>query len=209
MSEPRPQARRHYPCTITLGNTTAVTLRLMTSADADRIIRFARTLPEGDLLFLSRDITDPDVVGQWVQDLAAGRVVTVIAEVDGEVAGYAGLRYNRTAWQRHVGELRVQVGPRYRARGLGRALTEEIFAIARSLGLRKILAQMTSDQRAAVTIFERLGFQPEARLRDCVMDRSGRTHDLIIMTYDAVAPAPPPSWAARLRRTGVGWRPSR
>ena len=200
------QIRRAYPHTITLANQTAVTLRLMTTTDADRLLRFARMLPEQDLLFLSADITDPDVVAQWVANVAAGRSVTVLAEAAGEVVGYASLRLNRTTWQRHVGEIRVQVGPRYRGHGLGRALAGEVFAVARALGLRKILAQMTPDQTAAVATFEHLGFQREARLHNLLMDRSGRTRVLIIMTYDAVSPAPPHDWTARLRRAGVRWR---
>ena len=207
MNEPRRrQVQRTYPHTITLANQAAVTMRLMTATDADRLLRFARTLPEQDLLFLPADITDPAVVAQWVANIAAGRSVTVLSEAAGEVVGYASLHHNRTTWQRHVGELRVQVGPRYRGQGLGRALAGEVFALARALGLRKILAQMTPDQKAAVATFEHLGFQREARLHDLILDRRGRTHDLLIMTYDAVAPAPPHEWTARLRRAGVPWR---
>ena len=204
----RRQVQRTYPHTITLANQAAVTMRLMTAADADRLLRFARTLPEQDLLFLSTDITDPAVVAQWVANVVAGHSITVLAEAAAEVVGYASLRRNRTAWQRHVGELRVQVGPRYRGQGLGRALAGEVFAVARALGLRKILAQMTPDQKAAIATFEHLGFQREARLHDLILDRRGRTRDLLIMTYDAVAPDPPHDWTARLRRAGVHWRPA-
>ena len=207
MSEPhRRQIQRAYPQTITLANQAAVTVRLMTATDADRLLRFARTLPEEDLLFLPADITDPEVVAQWVADIVARRSVTVLAEAAEEVVGYASLHRSRTTWQRHVGELRVQVGPRYRGQGLGRALAGEMFAVARALGLRKILAQMTPDQKAAVATFEHLGFQREARLHELILDRRGRTRDLLIMTYDAVAPAPPHDWTARLRRAGVPWR---
>ena len=57
-------------------------------------------------------------------------------------------------------------------------------AIARALGLRKLMAQMTSDQKGAIATFERLGFQMEALLQDFVIDRSDRTRDLIVMAYD-------------------------
>jgi len=184
MNEAKPQVQRDYPRTITLDSNTAVSLRLMTDADADRIVTFARNLPADDLLFLRMDITNPDVVAQWVQNLAAGRTVTVIAEANGAMAGYASLHHPEVTWQRHLGEIRIQVGQHYRSQGLGRILAAEIFAIARDLGLRKLMAQMTSDQKGAIATFKRLGFQMEALLQDFVIDRSERTRDLIVMAYD-------------------------
>jgi RimJ/RimL family protein N-acetyltransferase len=184
MSKATTKVKREYPRNVTLDNNTSVSLRMMTAGDADRIVAFARALPEEDLLFLRRDITDPKIVAQWTQDLGTGRTVTVIAEAGGDMAGYASLHHNQVTWQRHLGEIRIQVGPRYRSQGLGRALAGEIFAIGRDLGLRKIVAQMTADQKGAIATFERLGFQPEALLQDFVIDRAGRTRDRVVMSYD-------------------------
>jgi L-amino acid N-acyltransferase YncA len=181
---PTPQRKREYPRSITLDNGTPISLRLMTPADADRIMAFARALPEEDLLFLRSDITDPKIVAQWVQNMAADRTVTVIAEASGELAGYASLHYNQVTWQRHLGEIRIQVGPPYRSHGLGRLMAGEIFGVARDLGLRKVVAQMTTEQKGAIATFERLGFHPEALLQDFVIDRAGRTHDRVVMSYD-------------------------
>ena len=85
---------------------------------------------------------------------------------------------------RRVGELRVNVGAAYRARGLGRILTAHIFDLARALGLRKLMANMTTDQHGAQAAFRRLGFVPEALLADYVEDRNGTPRDLVMMSYD-------------------------
>lgn len=179
-----PDTRRGYPRAIALDSGTALTLRLMTAADAPAILAFARSLPADDLLFLRTDITSDAVVAQWVKNLAAGRTVTVIAEAGGEIAGYASLHHHETSWQRHLGEIRIQAGPRYRSQGLGRSLAGEVFTLATELGLRKVVAQMTVDQKGAIATFERLGFRAEALLSDFVIDRDGRTRDLAIMAYD-------------------------
>ena len=179
-----PDPRAAYPRAVTLSSGTAIQLRLMTAADADRIMAFARALPADDLMFLRTDITDPGVVAQWVRNLSAGRTITVLAEAAGDLAGYASLHYSEINWQRHLGEIRLQAGVRFRSQGLGRALAGEVFGIARGLKLRKLVAQMTTDQRGAVATFERLGFRAEALLQDFVMDRAGRTRDLMVMAYD-------------------------
>jgi RimJ/RimL family protein N-acetyltransferase len=77
----------------------------------------------------------------------------------------------------------VNVNPTYRGKGLGRVLTSQIFDLARSLGLRKLTANMTSDQHGAQAAFRRLGFVPEALLADYVEDRNGMPRDLVIMSY--------------------------
>ena len=184
MNRTAAKIRREYPCTITLDDKTKVTLRLMTRDDADAVVQFARELPEEDLLFLRIDLTDPEVVEQWLKNQTAGQTAALIAEANGEMAGYASLHYNETNWQRHLGEIRVQVGRRYRSQGLGRALASEMFEVARELGVRKVIAQMPTEQRGARATFERLGFQPEALLQDFVIDRAGRTHDLVLMSLD-------------------------
>ena len=184
MAEARMHIERPYPHTITLRDGLSVTLRLMTSFDADRIVGFAHSLPSDDLLHLRIDITDPEVVKQWVRNLEARKTVTIIAENGEEMAGYAILHHNMVTWQRHLGEIRILLAPEYRSQGLGRTLAEEIIAIAQDLELSKVVAQMMPDQPGARALFLRLGFQTEALLPDFVIDRSGQTRDLIIMAYD-------------------------
>lgn len=184
MAEARMYLERPYPHTVTLGNGMLVTLRLMTAFDADRIVSFANSLPADDLLHLRIDITDPEIVKEWVRNLEARKTVTVIAEAGETFAGYAILHLNTVMWQRHMGETRILIAPEYRRVGLGRVLAEEIVEIAHDLELSKVVAQMMADQPGAQALFTRLGFQTEALLADFVIDRSGQTRDLIIMAYD-------------------------
>ena len=156
----------------------------MEPKDQEAILGFARSLPPDDLLFLRLDITTREGADEWIRNLEAGRTLTVIADVDGAIAGYASLHHNEVLWSRHLGEIRVIVGSEYRRRGLGRRLADEVFAIARDIGLRKITAQMTPDQKGARATFEHLGFRPEALLADYVVDREGKTRDLLIMSHD-------------------------
>jgi len=178
------RSHSYEPRPVGLGDGTALTLRLMTAADAERIVAFARALPADDHLFLSLDITSRDAVAQWVRSLEAGRAVTLIAEAGDAIAGYAALVHDQVTWQRHLGEIWIQVAPRYRARGLGRALAFEISEAARRLGLEKFVARMTPDQKGAIATFERLGFRSEAVLQDFVIDSAGRTRDLVLMSRE-------------------------
>jgi RimJ/RimL family protein N-acetyltransferase len=161
-----------------------ITLRLMEPSDRDEILAFARSLPDHDLLFLRIDITDPRVVDEWVENMKKGRAITILAESEGKLVGYALLDRDEVSWQRHVGEIRVMLKPELRGFGLGKVMANEVFSIAKDLGLQKIMVQMTTDQRGARGMVEALGFRPEALLADFVIGRDGRTYDLLIMSYD-------------------------
>jgi L-amino acid N-acyltransferase YncA len=174
---------RTYPRTVPVGERD-VTLRYMSAADGPAVLAFARTLPAHDLLFLRRDITQPEAIETWVRGIESGAITAVLAEWEGAIQGYATISRDALSWSSHVAELRVLVSPAMRGKGLGRLLTQEAFAIALGLGIEKIVAQMTPDQKSAIAVFEGMGFRPEALLRDHVKDREGNKHDLLTLRHD-------------------------
>jgi len=176
-------SKRAYPWT-TLIKGNEVTIRMMTPEDGAELLAFARSLPERDLLFLSIDVTRPEVVEGWVRHIEEGRSFIVIAEAEGQLIGHGTLYLSELTWTRHMGEIQLLVGQQYRGGGLGHLLANEVFTIARELGLQKIIGRMAADQKGALQVFERLGFKAEALLADFVVDREGRTHDLIVMSHD-------------------------
>lgn len=176
-------SKRNYPWTTAI-NDQQVTLRLMQPADRDALLQFARALPADDLLFLSVDITEPEAVDAWTRDLETNRVVTIFAESSGKLLGHGTLIRNNLTWTRHLGEIQLLVSPDARGLGLGNLLAGEIFSVAESFGLQKIVARMAAGQKSAIAVFERLGFNAEALLADFVIDRNNRTNDLVVMTYD-------------------------
>lgn len=178
------EAGTGYPRQTRLPDGGSVDVRMMSAADRDAVLAFARGLPEQDLLFLRVDLTEPAVIDEWIANVEAGLSTSLVAYDQTGLVGYATVHRNRARWTRRVGEIRVNVSPEYRARGLGRRLISQVFDLARSLGLKKIIANMTVDQPGAQAAFRKLGFVPEALLADYVEDRNGVTHDLVIMSYD-------------------------
>ncbi|HVB78369.1 MAG TPA: GNAT family N-acetyltransferase [Candidatus Binataceae bacterium] len=173
-----------YAGELKLSDGRRVSLRLMEAEDKQRVLSFAQSLPLDDLLFLRTDITEPALIDEWIGNVEKGATVTVLAEIGGELAGYASLHLEQARWTRRVGEIRVQVGVPYRRAGLGRQLAAQIFRLGQSRGLKKMAAMMTPDQAGARAAFEKIGFSVEALLQDWVVDRKGRPRDLLIMSHD-------------------------
>jgi RimJ/RimL family protein N-acetyltransferase len=175
--------KRNYPWTTNIDGT-QVKLRLMTADDKDGVLAFARSLPEDDLLFLSFDITQESFVKNWIRRIEAGNWHTIVVEIGGKLVGHGSLMQTEQIWSRHLGEIILLLSPEVRGKGLGNILAGELFAKAEELKLQKIVARMASEQKGAIQVFEKLGFNAEALLADYVIDRNDKTHDLIAMSYD-------------------------
>lgn len=180
------EALKHYPLVVRLGGS-EIRLRRMTAEDGPALQRFALALPAHDLLYLRRDITKPEAVLRWVDALRRGATHSLLAEDAEGIAGFSSLHLTELEWSSHVADLRVASADRARALGLGRLLTREAFNIALALGIEKVVARMTPDQKAACALFQELGFQPEALLKDEVKDAAGKYHDMLVMACNVEA----------------------
>jgi L-amino acid N-acyltransferase YncA len=176
----KPGNAPQYPHDVTLGGK-HYHLRLMNENDGEAVRQFALKLPPHDLLFMRRDITKSAGVGRWLDALKRGAMHTLLCEDNEGIVGYSSIHLTELDWSAHVADLRVQIGQRARGGGLGRYMTREAFNLALSLGIRKVVARMTTDQTSARALFQELGFTPEALLKDEVRDRNGEFHDLLIM----------------------------
>jgi RimJ/RimL family protein N-acetyltransferase len=161
-----------------------IEFRLMSPADEAAVLAFAQKLPIHDLLFLPRDISEPKVLAAWIKEIERGAITSLLAVKDGTVVGCGTLVRDPLSWSPHVGEIRNVVSSDVRGQGVGRALSQETFAIALGAGLEKLVVQMTVDQTGAIAIFEGLGFKAEALLRDHVKDKAGKTHDIVVLGHN-------------------------
>jgi RimJ/RimL family protein N-acetyltransferase len=161
-----------------------VEVRLMSRADEAAVLAFAQALPTHDLLFLPRNISQPKVLSAWIGEIERGAITSILAVRDGRVVGCGTLVRDPHSWSPHVGEIRMVVASEVRGQGVGRALSQETFALALGAGLEKLSVQMTVDQQAAIALFESLGFRAEALLRDHVRDVDGKTHDIVVLGHN-------------------------
>ena len=171
-----------------------IEFRMMARSDEAAALAFAQKLPTHDLLFLPRNISEPKVLAAWIHEIERGDIVSLLAMKGGTVVGCGTLVRDRNSWSQHVGEIRMVVSQDVRGQGVGRALSQETFALALGAGLEKLSVQMTVDQRGAITLFESLGFKAEALLRDHVRDVDGKTHDIVVLGHNVA-------------QVGHRWRP--
>jgi L-amino acid N-acyltransferase YncA len=174
---------RSYPRrVVTAGG--EIEFRHMTADDAAAVLAFAQKLPVHDLLFIPRNISEPKVLSAWIKEIERGGMASLLAMKGNIVVGCGTIVCDLLSWSPHVGEIRMVVSTDVRGLGVGRALSQETFALALGSGLEKIVVQMTVDQTGAIALFESLGFKAEALLHDQVRDLAGKTHDIVVLGHD-------------------------
>lgn len=178
------EAFHQYPIDVELKGRT-YRIRELNAADGESIKAFATALPPHDLLYMRRDITQDRGIQRWLSGVDEGRIHSVVAEnSSGQMVGYSTIHQDDLEWTQHVADLRVAIATTERGSGLGRLLIREGFNVALSLNVSRVTAHMTTDQIASRNLFQELGFQNEALLKDHVCDKNGDHHDLLIMAVN-------------------------
>lgn len=118
---------------------------------------------------------------EWFRSDGGGRYPILVAEVDGQVAGWARLyawsprkAYDRTA------EDAVYVDRRHRGRGLSRALMDELMRLAPGRGVQVLVARIVEGNPASLALHEKLGFRTIGVMRR-VGEKFGRLLDVRLM----------------------------
>ena len=124
-------------------------------ADADAI---GRLLHDFNAEY-EQDTPPPEKIAERLRPLLAEGDTIVLLAGDGP-DGLALMRFRPSIWieklECYLGELYVV--PDKRGRGIGRALMEEVFEVARAAGAGHIELNTSHDDVAARALYEKLGF---------------------------------------------------
>jgi len=100
-------------------------------------------------------------------DSHRGKYPLLVAEVDGEIAGYCSLSSfkDKQAYEK-TGELSIYLSPRFFGRGIGKALMKEIIQKARELNYHSIISVITDGNEISVKLHEKFGFKHAGCLKE-------------------------------------------
>src|ERR1035437_8671982 len=118
-----------YPKEIKLKDGSKCKLRPLRKDDEKHFHAFFVGVPEPERMFIKHRVIDPEVIRDWCQNIDLGRNLPLLAFMDGKIVGDATLHQQLGGWKRHIGRVSVLVHPKYRGRGLARALVSEIVSI--------------------------------------------------------------------------------
>ncbi len=100
----------------------------------------------------------------WSADSIASELVNplsywLVAEVDGQVAGYVGSQSVLDA----ADMMNIAVSPDYRRQGIAKALVNELTAYLSKNNVIALLLEVRVSNEPAITLYEKMGFQQVGR----------------------------------------------
>jgi ribosomal protein S18 acetylase RimI-like enzyme len=147
----------------------SVTIRPATSADLPRLGRLGALLVEEHHAFdtrrflPTRDRTPADYAAFMVAQLADPDVAVLVADVNGDVIGYAYAAvegYDYMMLRGPAGVLHdIIVEPDFRNRGVGRQLLRAVLAFLASRGAPRVVLMTAQGNEAEHRLFARAGFR--------------------------------------------------
>lgn len=178
-----------YDRTIVLKNGAQCRLRHGTQSDGQAVYdNFCLTHAQTDYLLTYPDETSFNAAqeGEFLKAKAdSDREVEIIAEVDGAVAGTAGIdSIGAKAKLRHRAEFGVSVDQAYWGLGIGRALTLACIECARSAGYAQLELCVVADNARAVALYESVGFVEYGRNPRGFCSRTAGYQELVHMRLE-------------------------
>ena len=169
---------------IKLKDNTNIIFRDLKKKDKNRLAEFFKSLPKEDRVYLRRDVTDKETVKQIIKSSKLGESTKVVALNENIIVAYGLLELEQKQWNKQSCEIRMLVSNDYRRKGLGILLARELYSLAISKKVEDIIVKMMKPQKAAISIFKRMGFKQESVLYDYGIDLDGVRQDIIIMRCD-------------------------
>jgi L-amino acid N-acyltransferase YncA len=102
---------------------------------------------------------------EWWEAHVKQRMLTLVADEDGDIIGWARLLPWRQRGYEVVEDL-VYVDPLYQRRGVGRELLGRLIETAHGTGCRTIVASVAADNRAGLHLHQSLGFEVVGTLKN-------------------------------------------
>lgn len=152
---------------------------------------YGREVLEGTATF-EEEPPSVEMLGERLAGVRRHGLPWLVAEVEGQVAAYAyASPFRPRAAYRYAVETSIYVAEGFHGRGLGRALMEQVIDRCRAMGLRQMIAAISGDGAASITLHERLGFRLAGVYRN-VGWKFDRWLDVTLLQLDLDPEAGPP-----------------
>jgi RimJ/RimL family protein N-acetyltransferase len=167
-----------------VGSLSEVLIRPVEVDDAEQLLDyFQQIVQETQFILATPEMVRGYTVEferEWIKNLKKN-AEGFVAEVDGKIVGFLGLRRGTSPRNRHYAELGITILKEYWGRGIATRLMETMFEWARKNGVKRIFLRVMAHNERAYRLYKKLGFVEEGRFKRDVMLDDGTYMDTIAM----------------------------
>jgi RimJ/RimL family protein N-acetyltransferase len=172
-------------CTQIEGKNLIWTLRCPTVEDAAELPEL-RIKIDGETEFLDREpgedlLSAEQIAEQIKDDNTADRALFLVAEVEGQLVGFARCVGSKLQRFRHKAEFGICILQEYCGNGIGKVLMERVLEWADSVSIQKISLTVVQTNTNAIQLYKKLGFVEEGILVNDRIHRDGKYYNTVLM----------------------------
>jgi RimJ/RimL family protein N-acetyltransferase len=159
----------HYPAewekTYVTRKGETVHFRPEQASDTEMLWSMYSTLSKDTLSKLVPPFTRERVEG-WTKNIDYNNILAIVAAIgDQRIVATASLHFNSQEVLRHRAELAITVHDDYQNMGIGTTLLSHLLDIARERGLKKVYLTVRADNKRAIGLYRKFGFEIEGHLK--------------------------------------------
>jgi len=161
-----------------LKNGKEVTLRFRRINDVNNLFLMFSSMSEKALEWSMAPYTKDRIEG-WMNDLP--NLIPLVSEYQGKIVGHAVIHKFPHERRKGTGELAVYLHDDFQNVGLGTAMTKRLLKLAKKEKMHRIELSVVAENKIALHLYEKCGFQIEGVSKDDFYGRDGKYHDVINM----------------------------
>jgi len=155
-----------------------VTLRFLSIDDKDKLFEMFSSMSEKALRWSMAPYT-MESIERWINNLP--NLIPLVAEQKARVVGYAVIFKFPHQRRKGIGDLAIYLHQNFHNVGLGTAMTERLLKLATKEKMHRIALTVIKENKIALTLYEKFGFQVEGTSKDAFYGPDGKYHDIINM----------------------------
>lgn len=151
--------------------------------DAHVIAEAEREIAKEPGFFCSQpsELTDDNVANSILAFLKNPSRVYLVAEYEGQIVGHAFLEPSQVESLRHIADLNIAVHLGWQKKGIGTQLLKSIIEWAEKSGiLEKIQLNVRASNLSAISLYQKMGFREEGRIKNRVKIKDSYIDDVIM-----------------------------
>ena len=163
---------------VTLKDGREVRLRFLKADDKERLFRMFSSMSEKALEWSMAPYT-MDNIERWINNLPTA--LALVAEYPDKIVGWASIYKFPHQRRKRLGDLGIYLHQDFHNVGLGTAMTERLLQLAKNEKMHRIELTVVGENKIALRLYEKFGFQVEGVSKDAFYGQDGKYHDVVNM----------------------------
>lgn len=155
-----------------------VIIRFLNPEDRDGLFRMFSSMSEKALEWSMAPYTMENVQ-QRINNLPT--LIALVAEYQEEIVGWASIYKSSHPRRKGLGDLGIYLHQDFHNVGLGTAMTERLLQLAKNEKMHRIELTVVGENKIALRLYEKFGFQIEGVSKDAFFGFDGKYHDMVHM----------------------------